>query len=161
MLGNYGGSLIEYSNLFLVICPRCDHCARVFTPINAKGKEEFCYLGHESKSLLCSHCGLTKDIHPKRNWENLWIYYHDLFDEKQGVDWYFGLPLFLQKECCGHNLWFFNLEHLLHVEDYVRKRIRPFGSYYLSVEARLPKWVKLAKNRDEILSTIEKLKQKI
>ncbi|PEE44180.1 hypothetical protein [Bacillus pseudomycoides] len=145
MLDNYGGMLIEHLDLFLVRCPRCNGCARVFTPNNAKGIDELRCIGHESKRLLCRKCGLTKDIHSKRRWDNVWKFNHELFDEKQGVDWYFGLPLYLQKECCGHSLWFFNLEHLHRVEDYVKKRLRPFGSYYLSVESRLQKWIKLSK----------------
>ncbi|MEH6849089.1 MULTISPECIES: hypothetical protein [Bacillus] len=158
MLGNYGGMLIEHTDLFLVYCPRCNGCARVFTPDNAKGKGEPRYIGHELKRFLCSKCGLTKDIHPKRRWDNSWAFNHELFNAKHGVDWYFGLPLYLQKECCGHKLWFFNLEHLHRVEDYVQRRLRPFRPYYLSIESRLPKWIKLSKNRNEILKTIEKLK---
>ncbi|WP_028390657.1 hypothetical protein [Bacillus cihuensis] len=156
-----GGSLIAYSDLFLVHCPRCNSCSRIFTPSNAKGQNEPGYIGHESKRLVCSKCGFIKDIHPKRRWDNLWAFSHELFDEKQGIDWYFGLPLYLQTQCCGHNIWFFNFEHLSHIEDYIKKHVRPSGLYYLSIESRLPTWMKLSKNREEVLKTIEKLKQKV
>ncbi|KAB7709059.1 hypothetical protein F9802_02730 [Bacillus aerolatus] len=161
MLNGVGGSLLAYSDLFLVHCPRCSSCARIFTPSNAKGQNEPRYTGHESKRLVCSKCGLTKDIHPKRSWNNLWTFNHELFDEKQGVDWYFGLSLYLQAQCCGNNIWFFNLEHLDHIEEYIKKHLRPSELYYLSMESRLPAWMKRSKNRGEVLKVIDKLRQKV
>ncbi|MGX2959603.1 hypothetical protein JNUCC23_10100 [Peribacillus sp. JNUCC 23] len=158
MLDGVGGMLLAYSDLFLVQCPRCSSCSRIFTPNNAKGKDEPRYLGHESKRLLCVKCGYTKDIHPKRRWDNLWAFSHELYNEKQGVDWYFGLPLYLQTQCCGHKLWFFNYEHLFDIENYIKEHVRPSGLYYLSAKSRLPKWMKLSKNRDEVLKAITKLK---
>ncbi|GGI11647.1 hypothetical protein [Gottfriedia solisilvae] len=159
MIEGVGGGLIAYSDLILVQCPECRSCARITTPNNAKGLINPRYMGHESKRLQCIKCGLTKEVHPKRRWDNLWAYTHELFDEKQGLDWYFGLPLYLQIQCCGHKMWFFNFDHLSLVEKYIKKNIRPSGLYYLSIESRLPKWMKLSKNREEVLKAITKLKQ--
>ncbi|MFJ7824854.1 hypothetical protein [Psychrobacillus sp. NPDC096623] len=153
MLDGVGGRLLDYSDLFLVQCPRCNSCARIYTPNRAIGENEPRYLGHESKRLLCVKCGYTKDIHPKRKWNNLWAISHQLYNVKQGVDWYFGLPLYLQTQCCGQKLWFFNYEHLFGVENYIKERVRPSGLYYLSAESRLPIWMKLSKNRDDVLIT--------
>ena len=161
MLKEAGNSLIAYADLFLVHCPNCNSCSKVFTPPYAKGRDEPRYIGHESKRFLCTKCGYMKDIHPKRRWDNLWAFDFELFDEKQAVDWYFGFPLFLQSPCCGHKLWFFNLEHLAHIETYIQQIIRPANLYYLSPESRLPKWMKLAKNRKEVLRAMEQLKYKV
>lgn len=160
MLNEVGNSLLAYSDLFLVQCPKCKGCSKISTPINALGRGEARVLGHESKRFLCEKCGFVKDIHPKRRWDGLWSFNFKLYDEKQGVDWYFGFPLFLQTQCCGHTLWFFNFEHLTHIEEYIQKNIRPAQLYYLSIESRLPKWMKLSKNRKEILKAIDRLRQR-
>ena len=76
-------------------------------------------------------------------------------------DWYFQLPLYLQIECSGNTLWALNLEHLNYMESYIEAEIRKSHPYYLSVESRLPKWMKLAKNRNEVLRAIQKLKGRL
>lgn len=160
LLIDTGNSLLAYSDLFLVHCPKCHSCSRVFTPDNAIGRNEPSYIGHESKRFICEKCGYTKDIHPKKRWDNLWAFPFEHYDEKQGVDWYFGYPLFLQTRCCGQMLWFFNYEHLSHIETYIQQTVRPSGLYYLSPESRLPKWMKDSKNRKEVLKAIDRLKRK-
>jgi len=47
------------------------------------------------------------------------------------------------------------------MESYIEAEIRESHPYYLSVESRLPKWMKLAKNRNEVLRAIQKLKRKL
>lgn len=158
MLDGYGEGLVEYSDLILVQCPRCKSCARIFTPENAQDQDHPRHVGHESKRLLCIECGHIKDIHPVKRWDNELAYPHELYNEKEGVDWYFDLPLYLQTPCCGHKLWFFNYEHLLDIENYVQEHVRPSNLYYLGVNSRLPKWMKQSKNRDDVLKSIAKLK---
>lgn len=124
MLVGVGGSLIAYSELIHVKCPKCNSCPKIiFSLENSKGHNEQRYLGHESKRLLCVKYGLTKEIHPKKRWDNLCVFNQILFDEKQGIDWYFGLPLYLQTKCCGHTLWFLILN--TYIEHYIKEHIRP------------------------------------
>ncbi|MBM7706348.1 ribosomal protein S27E [Chryseomicrobium aureum] len=151
-----GGSLWSYSNLIFVQCPKCEKGARVFTLSNDEDEQRV--VGHESKRLLCKECGYIKDIHPVRRWDNLLAFEHTLYDVREGVDWYFGLPLYLQTTCCGHKIWFLNYDHLKEIEDYIQKNNRPSGLYYLSAESRLPKWMKLSKNKSEVLKAISKVK---
>jgi hypothetical protein len=75
----------------------------------------------------------------------------------------FGARLWLEAECCGGNrLWALNERHLAYLADYVAETQRerefpsPPGSRQLGY--KLPKWMKLAKNRDEVLKTVDRLR---
>lgn len=68
--------------------------------------------------------------------------------------------LYLQIPCCGHTLWAYNLKHLNYLKQYVQAELRENKPYYLSVESRLPVWIKSSKNRTTILKAISKLEQK-
>jgi hypothetical protein len=76
------------------------------------------------------------------------------------VDPFFGLPLWLPAECCGHLLWAFNPAHLDLLEGYVAVRLRERGRApgTMSLLERLPAWLKSAKHRDEILREIGRLR---
>jgi len=50
---------------------------------------------------------------------------------------------------------------LIYVEAYLQKTVRLSETYYMSVESRLPKWMKSAKNSTEVLKAINKLKGEI
>ena len=52
------------------------------------------------------------------------------------------------------------LEHLNYIESYIEAELRESHPYYLSVQSRLPKWMKLAKNKEDVLKAIQKLKVK-
>jgi len=75
-------------------------------------------------------------------------------------DPYFGLPLWLSTACCGHVLWAYNAEHLDRLEDYVSARLRERGPIVgsMSMLERLPRWIKEAKHRDDLLRTIHRLR---
>jgi hypothetical protein len=67
--------------------------------------------------------------------------------------------LWLQISCCHETLWAYNFKHLEIIEQYVsaklRERTRKGRNSFLS---KLPDWLKSAKNRDEILKAIGKLR---
>jgi hypothetical protein len=137
---------------FLVHCPRCDNCALV---VPRNGEQ-----GFASRKLVCTKCGYTQD------WEGKAMVVGGSFD------WYFRLPLWLQTPCCGKILWAYNREHLDFLESYVKAGLResfPLKIYETgqvmwrnkSLASRLPTWMKRAKNRDEVLRGIERLRQKI
>jgi len=75
----------------------------------------------------------------------------------------FGAALWLDAECCGgERIWALNESHLDYLAAYVAERQRerafpsPPGRRQLAY--KLPKWMKLAKNRDEVLRAIERLR---
>jgi hypothetical protein len=74
-------------------------------------------------------------------------------------DDYFGLPLWLQTRCCGHVLWANNEGHLLFLERYVGAKLRErVPNRNGSLPSRLPTWIKLARNRDELLRCLARLR---
>ena len=80
------------------------------------------------------------------------------------VDPFFRLPLWLQTQCCGgRTLWAFNETHLALLEDYVAARLRERGQARnrMTLVARLPRWLKSAKNRDEVLRAITRLREAV
>ncbi|WP_050183896.1 hypothetical protein [Domibacillus robiginosus] len=155
--------LETFGHEFLVFCPNCNGQAKVFS------------LGEHSphsieitRRFLCMYCGLTKEVVPKRtsffkhniiSYGNEWV--EGSINIGGAFDWYFGYPLYLQTHCCGHTLWAYNQEHLQYLKSYIAAELRENQPYYLSVESRLPFWMKSAKNRNAVLKAIEKLEQKI
>ncbi len=79
------------------------------------------------------------------------------------IDPYFRLPLWLQKEMPDGLLWAYNYEHLDFLENHVSAELRNREKSPMrnkSLGSRLPKWMTSKKNRNEVLSGIEKLKRK-
>lgn len=150
--------LEEFTYLFLVRCPRCQHCARVI-PEPDPARETFSPYFVRRVRLLCTFCGMIR--------------------EKDGCgrmrvdgprDWYFFCPLYLQIPCAGHILWALNLEHLSYLEQYIQASIREGSTrirideattYDVNMIARLPQWMKDAKHRKEIVRCIHKLRASV
>lgn len=78
------------------------------------------------------------------------------------ADPYFGYPLLLQTSVAGQVLWAYNEQHLIHLRDYIAAdlRERPANGKW-SMVARLPAWMKLAKNRSKVLRGLRELEEKI
>ena len=97
-------------------------------------------------ALRCRACGAVSDapisLSPR----------HGAFDP------WFGLPLWLQAPCCGEVLWAWNRGHLDFLRQYVTASLREREpNLNRSMASRLPRWIKAAKNRDEIVRCIERL----
>jgi len=143
-----GETIYDFSEEFLVVCPRCAALAKVI-PVEPDSKE-FARRLFAPRRLICSTC-----------------VYRDLFNGRTiglgaNVDWYFRQPLWLQISCCGETLWAYNLKHLEFIENYVAAKLRRrTPNINKSMASRLPQWLKSAKNRDEIFRAIAKLKGKL
>ncbi|MFJ7953593.1 hypothetical protein ACIQZG_18990 [Lysinibacillus sp. NPDC096418] len=146
---------------FLVVCPNCNSKSKVISL-----GEHSPYETRITKRFICLYCGMTKEFVPKSNCFNQSIIsygskWNDGFINIGGVfDWYFGYPLYLQMPCSGQTLWAYNLEHLEYLKKYVQAELRENHPYYLSIESRLPLWMKSTKNRDVVLKAIAKLEKK-
>lgn len=113
----------------LAVCPRCDGCARVVSTYDGR------YLAC-TRRLHCPACGAVKDDPQVRLW--------------------------LRTDCCGHVLWATSAEHLALIEDWVRSPLRERLRLHLGdrrLLARLPRWLMLARHRDEVLRAITHLKR--
>ena len=78
------------------------------------------------------------------------------------MDPYFGVPLWLQLETRHGWLWAYNLEHLNLIRRFVQASLRERAPWYdtgqkMTLVARLPLWIKQARNRDEVLRTINRI----
>jgi hypothetical protein len=76
----------------------------------------------------------------------------------------FEARLWLEIECCGgKRLWALNATHLDYLAAYVaetqRERAFPSPSGARQLASKLPKWMKLARNRDEVLRAIDSLRK--
>lgn len=139
-----GTRLYEFNDEFLVVCPKCQKMAKVVPALSSEKPNIQLF---SPRKFICLNC-------PHR----------DAWNGKQiatggNFDWYFRLPLWLQISCCNETLWAYNLKHLEIIEQYVsaklRERTKKGRNSFLS---KLPGWLKSAKNRDEILKAIGKLR---
>jgi len=158
-----GQYLHEFADKFLIVCPKCAEQAEVLLAENvAFNPANHLFL---SRKLICSNCGYNrKKASPKGGTS---ILFSNVKDAGGYVviggafDWYFQEPLWLQIECSGKTLWAYNAAHLEFIETYVAAKLRRrIPNKNSSLASRLPQWMKSAKNRDEILKAIGKLKTK-
>lgn len=125
----------------LVECPRCNKCARVTRRPHKKGH---LFIAR----CVCSTCSFVKEKEIK-----VMSYWW------QGMDMYFDYPLYFRIPFGSHVFWAYNLEHLKYIESLVRAGIRD-TTHHGGVASKLPKWIKLAKNRRQLLKKIQILKEK-
>lgn len=143
-----GTKIDEFSDEFLVICPKCESLAKVILaePNSVTIKNKL----FAPRKFFCTKCVYRKT----------WSAHKVLAGSN--VDWYFHFPLWLEISCCGEMLWAYNERHLEFLENYVsaklRERTNKGRNSFLS---KLPKWITSSKNRDEILKAIGKLKEKL
>lgn len=128
----------DFYDSFLIECPRCWSKATIDKKNGLTGwdKEEV---------LSCSKCGYLKD--GKQLYRTL------------------RLNLWYKIDCCGHQLWALNDDHLNYIEKFVKAELRErekseYGYNNRSLPSRLPKWIQSSKNRESILKAIAKLRDK-
>ena len=87
----------------------------------------------------------------------------DWHRENDGTrDPHFGLPLWLQTRCCGHTLWALNQPHLTFLRGFVSAQVRErVSNRNASLVSRLPKWLKLARNRESVLKSLTSLENRL
>lgn len=149
-----------FGDHFLVECPRCGQCAEVLPKPPT--------LQAERVRMVCSACGNV------RNWQRQskrtlralpWSPGLDnvgVLMIGTAVDWYFHLPLWLRIGCCGSELWAYNPRHLAALEEYIDASLRErSGTANGSWATRLPRWMKSAKNREELLICLRRLREKL
>lgn len=129
----------------MVTCPRCHRLA----PVRRSGTEA---------QLACGSCAFAKRSgsteEPAR----------PTLSDGEVLDDCFSAPLWLQTPCAGHVLWALNLKHLAYIEDYVakthRRDRRPFVLFGSALGEQLPKWMVVAKNRDDVLKACRRLRER-
>lgn len=143
-----GVPLESFNTVVWVRCPRCGAVA-LSQPLGAAAGQ-----GFAPRRVCCSGCAYTKI------WQGRTIVRAQGGD---ALDDYFHLPLYLQTPCAGDVLWAYNPAHLALQADWLgaalrtRRRDAASGWRNASALSRLPRWLKSAKNRPEVLAALKKL----
>ncbi|SDR22916.1 hypothetical protein SAMN04489764_4261 [Thermostaphylospora chromogena] len=139
----------QFTDSVLVRCPVCDGCAVVLRhPASPEYPPRFPELSGVRRRLRCRACGFFNDESPS------------VAVMGGPIDPFFRLPLWLQANCRGYTLWAYNVHHLDLLESYIAARLRERRAMpgSMSMLARLPVWMKSAKNRDEVLRVISRMR---
>ena len=135
----------------LVDCPACGGLA-VIALDEDKGTQAIGWASdrhHAARRLTCTRCGHAR----REGWQAL-------------ADPNMGLALRLRAESRHGMLAAYNEAHLDYIEAYVRDPLRreavePGGIRNQSIASRLPRWVKAAKNRAEVLKLIGRMRARL
>ena len=101
--------------------------------------------------FACLACGLSE-------WKTLPGAYSRCFGRP--VDPWFALPLWLQLEFRGQLLWAYNREHLEILRSGIESKLRDvWRPETHNLLHKLPKWMLLGKNREDLLRRIERLQR--
>ncbi|MDX2257665.1 MAG: hypothetical protein NW205_01995 [Hyphomicrobiaceae bacterium] len=158
-----GRALAAFASVVDVVCPACHRRARIVAaarPVLAARPGP----GRPPASparLTCANCALTRsqDLPPGvMAMAALRV---------DGTDPYFGLDLWLV-EATRHGIVFaYNAEHLDALAAFVgadlreRHRLAPTTLRNRTFQARLPRWMKLARNRQHVLAALARLRQRL
>ncbi|MBI5190646.1 MAG: hypothetical protein HZA22_08210 [Nitrospirae bacterium] len=132
-----GSWIGDFSDEVLVVCPRCSGMATLTAVKDKDGRTA-------EHRRVCTSCGSTHTF-------------------GQVADY----SLWLVTECKGNTLMALNERHLDYMESYVKAELREGnrdGSAVYrnkTVASRLPAWIKSAKNRDDVLKCIKRLRERI
>lgn len=143
----------DFIGSIMVRCPGCEKAARVIPA--PEDSDRGGRLLFRPRRLVCRGCGLT------RAWSGRLVIL-PRGTAQPATDPYFGVPLWLQAETRHGWLWAYNREHLDLIRRFVQAPMRERAPWYdtgpkLTLVARLPAWIKRAKNRDEILRAVSRI----
>jgi len=104
-------------------------------------------------NVTCSSCQTINKV--KENWES----YIFKYNESGIIDPAFGLPLWYQESVKGNIIWAYNLRHLTEIKNYVQATLRERSTdkFKMTMVEKLPDFIKLAKNRKDVLKAIDSM----
>lgn len=125
----------------LIVCPSCSKKATAIVDFE----------GCEAK-LFCTHCSCIKTTTTKFN-KNGSI--------EVAANRYFDAELWLQSSFKNDVFWAYNEKHLEYLERYISATLREHKDRTgFTILEKLPKFYHEAKNRNDLLKVIEKLRNK-
>jgi len=133
---------------------QCDDCGRLFREELTPDKHGFKVL-----NITCPRCGEMAPgmVHKKQRG---WFIYGDI---KDGVEPYFGYALYFQTSFGGKLVWAVNRPHLQYLIDYIEAELREKPADFRGMKTQahhLPRFMKLAKNREGMLKVLRRLQEK-
>jgi hypothetical protein len=125
----------------LVACEKCGQCATLLEFTFPRSKKYVLQM----RKCSCLHCG--------HQWSAV-----------AGADFFTNGPLWLKTPCHKHVLWVLNGEHLDFLEQFItadlrEERMAEKSSRRLS--SALPRWMLSGKNRDDVVRSLKKLREKL
>ena len=132
-----------------VVCPRCAAHARVVGDPSSDEPSTT-----RPRRLMCVKCGHAATWSP-RHGSSWW---------GVAVDPFFQQPLWLTATVRGHRLWAYNREHLDLLAQFVAAGLRkrgPYGGCWMSMIETLPVWMKSARNRNDVLAAVARLRVRL
>ncbi len=121
----------------------CGFCGNKILSSNKPTKELY-----EKQIVKCGFCNKEREY--EINW------YH--FKNERPIDPYFGMDLWLRTNIKSDLIWLYNIEHLKYLREYVEAKLRTDDKRHkYSMITNLPKFIKSAKNRNEIIKKLNKL----
>ena len=107
-------------------------------------------------NITCKYCKTINKV--SQNWES----YIEKYKDSGIKDPAFGLPLWYQDSVKGNTIWAYNLRHITEIKNYVRStlRERTTDRFKMTMVEKLPDFIKLAKNREEVLKALERMETK-
>lgn len=141
----------DFLDSMLVRCPRCDRTAHFeqhpSTPSDAGGRRQ------PGSRLVCRSCGLCGTG-------------SGAFRSSRYTSHCSYPTLWLRTGTRHGELWAYNLQHLDLIRRFVAADLRERAPWYdtgqkMTLVARLPAWTKSAKNRDEVLRAVDRLRASV
>ncbi len=149
----------DFINDILVECPAC--CKKAIVKTSSQNKVE------QETKVTCTGCGYNKFLLEKpkdrvtfsngKTWDLRFL------NLNSNVDPYFGLNLWLQKEFNDGIFWAYSYDHLRFLKGHISADLRERDLDNIlnrSIGSRLPKWLSLGKNRENLIKVIKALKEK-
>ncbi|OWR29170.1 hypothetical protein CDO73_16030 [Saccharibacillus sp. O23] len=132
----------------------CDACGLWFNEAVADAGR----ITHKNAHVACPNCGADQQV-PLRKLPGGRVFGSV---SAEGTDPMFGLPLYFRDRYKGTPIWALNRRHLNYLIDYISAdlRVKPNGPTLRAASYRLPKELKLAKNRSGVLKVLMRLKQR-
>ncbi len=150
--GKYNATLNDYLREVICVCPKCGGPAR----ITADSKYALPWDPYDVK-FICLKCA-HRATWPSKRWQSDFVN----FNPSNGYEPYFGCQLYFQEKVGQEILMVFSRTHAEELAEYIEAEDRPSpGNSKWAMVNRLPKWVKLAKNRTSVLRALSRIQAKM
>ncbi|MFD5593213.1 hypothetical protein [Streptomyces griseorubiginosus] len=138
-----GSTAYDFCHSALVRCPRCDRIAHFERTARLEASAPWERTARPESRVICRSCGLSRTM--------------------SGCS---RPPLWLRAGTRHGELWAYDLAHLDLIRRFVAASLRERDPWYehgrkMTCVARLPVWVKRARNRDEVLRTIDRMRASV
>lgn len=113
---------------------------------------------HKHTHIHCPYCDVINQTLLQKT-KSSWHYRSDI---QHGHDPIFNLEYYYKDDYQGQPVWAMNLDHISYLIDYISADLREKPSRYLHRTAsyRLPRYMKLAKNREAMVKLLTSLREK-